>query len=176
MIRPAVHRLLGGLLFLGAFGGIAHAEHACVGTISGSALGGVTRDTPVAMVRSRDTTESNELSGAFEQGFRDAGGVVDSGAPARLVVAYLLHGPAGTPSGTQAFISLNALTEALRTQQGNPSVALTATLASLAPPGIIWVGSVECTVQTKDFEILAHDLGGVIARSLGRSMQNQAIE
>jgi hypothetical protein len=176
MIRLAVSCLIAGMLSIGVFGGPAHAERACVGTISGSTLGAVARDMPVAMVRSRDTAESNELSGAFEQGFRDAGGVVDSGAQARLVVAYLLHGPAGTPSATQAFITLSALTQALGTQQGSPRVALTVTLASLSPPGIIWVGSVECTVQTRDFVILARDLGGIIARSLGRSMQNEAIQ
>jgi hypothetical protein len=176
MIRPAASRLVTCVLFLSVVGGVAHAQRACVGTISGSTLGIVSRDIPVAMVRSRDTAESNELSGAFEQGFRDAGGVVETGAPARLVVAYLLHGPAGTPSANQAFITLSALSQAIQAQGENPRVTLTVTLANLAPAAIIWVGSVECTIQTRNFVMLARDLGSLIARSLGRSMQDEAIQ
>ncbi|MBV8095045.1 MAG: hypothetical protein JO110_17810 [Acetobacteraceae bacterium] len=167
--------LIGAAPLFTAFG-IAHAEPACVGTISGSTLGDIARDTPVALERSHDITESQELSGAFEQGFRDAGGVVDSGAPARMIVAYLLHGPAGTPGANQTFATLSALTQALQAQGGNPRVTLTVTVANFPSGTVVWVGSVVCKIQTRNFLMLAHDLGGVVARSLGRSMQDEAIQ
>ena len=176
MIPSATFRLLAGLLFSSALIGVAHAENACVGTISGSRLGVVSRDIPVAMVRSRYAAESKELSGAFEQGFREAGGVVETGAPARLVVAYVLHGPVGTPSANQPFITFGELSRAIQAQGGNPRVTLTVTLADVALPAIIWVGSVECTIQTNNFVMLAHDLGALVARNLGSSMLGEAIQ
>ena len=179
MIRPAVSCFIGAVLLVGAIqvGSTANAQRACVGSISASTLGAVTPNMPVAIVRSRETTpENNELRGAFEQGFREAGGVVDSKAPAQMIVAYLLHGPAGSPAANQTFATLSALAQAIHAQTGNPTVTLTVTLANFPPGTVIWVGSVVCHIQTRNFVILAHDLGGLIARNLGRSMKDEAIQ
>ncbi len=181
----------------------AGAMESCTGQYSATSLQPLPQPAVIALDLHSSTPVNASLGQAFTRGMREAG-VRVSGAPtARISVTWQAVGQgAGNPSGTglgtgggtgwqtwsggargglQGGMSA-ALPDFPDARMFRPSqsaqsalLMLRAEVRKVGSQSVAWVATVQCTVQSADSELLAHQLGRLLGGAIGRRVSQGSV-
>ena len=157
----------GALLALPAF-----AASVCPGSYRASSIRPLPQPATIALNVSRQNPENLRLADEFADGLRSAGVAVAATGNVRLGLSFLIHNRAGGGGGQQVDF---AWMDHLPAKVGSATIAMTVMLVDPNDAAFVWVGSLECAIQTTSKEALARYLGAVIGRDLGREVRNRSI-
>ncbi len=175
-MRKTVLRLTA-LLAAAGLPGIAVAAGACNGTISGSPLRPIAKPVVVSIASKTASVADPDLSRDFVAGVERAGVQVaaDGQGTTILDLSYLVQ---GAQKGTYRDLTwLKAASSPSRdrmTLQGS-RLDVTIYARDAASRGLVWTGTISCTIQTSEPNALAGELGASIGRALGHFVPRAAL-
>ncbi|CAH2603299.1 conserved protein of unknown function [Rhodovastum atsumiense] len=155
-----------GVGLTGMWASPARADEVCQGSYMASVMQQRSLARTVALA---EAPENPGLAAQFINGFREGGASIDSGSNFRLSLVFTL---ASAGSG-QVF---NNFTWA--DQQGGftdvqaSTLRVTAQVLDTTDYAYVWVISADCQIQVRDANRVAHSLGLLVGRTLGRSVPN----
>ena len=139
----------------------ALAASACPGSFRGSLIRPLPQPVTVELSVTRQNPENARLADEFADGLRDAGVTVSPSGNLRLGLSFLIHNRSDRGGAQQVDF---AWMEHLPAKAGSATIALTAMLVSPNDAAFVWVGSLECVIQTTSKDELARYIGTVIGR------------
>jgi hypothetical protein len=162
--------------FLTVVGGLfivpAGAASVCKGSYTASSIRSLPQPATIELGITRSDPANLRLAEVFADGLRRAGVTVSPSGNARLGLSFLIH----EKRGARALQHVDfAWMDHLPSQVGSATMALTVMLVGPQDAAFLWVGSVECVIQTTSKEALTRYLGEVIGRDLGKSATNRMI-
>jgi hypothetical protein len=161
------------LTVLGALSVVpAVAASACRGSFTSSSIRSLPQPATIELAITRPNPANVRLAEVFADGLRRAGVTVVPSGNARLGLSFLIHEKRGARPLQQVDFSWM---DHLPSQVGSTTMALTVMLVDPHDAAFLWVGSVECVIQTTSKEVLAGYVGEVIGRDLGKSVTNRRI-
>ncbi|MFO1027288.1 MAG: hypothetical protein U1E70_19095 [Acetobacteraceae bacterium] len=176
--RTAFAALFGAVL-TAALATPASADATCAGTVSGSPLQALPRPTIVSVVQPVTDDANPGLAQEFLNALQAAGiTVVPSGqGNTQLDMTFTVNaGPGATSGAFKGFGWMSGMQAPSGGASALPGsvVSISIEATNLGNQSLAWVGTIQCTIKTADPTALVADLGRVVAKALGRSMEQQA--
>jgi hypothetical protein len=181
--------------------GAARALDACAGQYSAALLAPLPAPAVIALDVRDNSPDNLALAAAFTRGLQEAGQTVSGAPTVRLSVTYNIMGQdtannpppmqqAGGPSianlggagndapwlqgGQTAQMPDMPRYDMFTPQQTAQSglLAMRVQARSTATNAVVWIGSIQCTLQGTDNQALAYQLGARIGGTLGQRVEN----
>ena len=174
----AKHAAVAGIFLMALASSPAWADSICSGTMTGSVLQPLPRPTTVSVVQPVSDDANPAIAQQFLSGIQAGGFTVVAAGQGNTQLDLTSTVSAGPGASSNVFKGFGWMTGMQMPNGGGSalagsSVSLSIEATDTTAQALAWIGTVQCTVGTTDPNALSAHLGELVARVLGKSVQQR---